>query len=123
MTRHHRGFNSFLRFNYYYDLVIQLTLKQPISNCFTFLFQFIYGDKFEADFSGALDLLRLAHKYKVEPLTTKCKEKLMTGLQFEDALEVFQTANSLGNLDDLKQSAGNVLAKSVTYIFPQRSLL
>ena len=89
---------------------------------FSISLQFIYGDKFSVDFSAALDLLHLAHEYKVEPLILKCKEVLLTELKIQDALKVFQCANKLGNLDDLKQNAGNILARlSSQFHFPMRS--
>ena len=77
--------------------------------------QFIYADKFEVNFPAALDLLQLAHQYKVEPLITKCKAVLKSEVQVAEALEVFQAANSLGNLEDLKEKAADIMARLVPY--------
>lgn len=76
-------------------------------------FQFIYADKFEVNLLGALDLLTLAHKYEVEPLIAKCSGILHNEIQVAEALEVFQTANRLGNLDGLKEKAADIIARLV----------
>lgn len=72
--------------------------------------QFIYADKFEVDFAGALEFLQIAHTYKVEPLIGKCKAVLESEIQAENAVQVFQTAHKLGDFDDLKLKAVDIIA-------------
>ena len=70
----------------------------------------MYADKFEVNIAGALDLLHLGHKYKVQPLTDKCEELMKTEIKVEDAVQVFETARKYQHAD-LEKQAGDIMAK------------
>ena len=72
--------------------------------------QFIYTDKLDVDIAGALDLLQLSQKYKVHPLTRKCKELLKIEIPIEDSVKVFETARRYG-LRELMDRAGRIMVK------------
>ena len=70
----------------------------------------MYADKFEVNIAGALDLLHLGHKYKVNPLIKKCDQLLKTEIKVEDAVQLFETARKYQHAD-LEEKAGDVMAK------------
>ena len=62
------------------------------------------------DIAGALDLLQLAQKYKIQPLTKKCEELLKTKIQVEHSVNVFETARRYGR-QDLMDRASEIMIK------------
>ena len=61
--------------------------------------------------AGALELLQLSQKYKVQPLGNKCEELLITAnIKTENCVKVFEVARR-HNRQELKDRAGQIMVK------------
>ena len=75
------------------------------------LLQFIYADEFSiSSVSEALNLLHIAHKYKVLLLIQKCESLLESEVRLEDSVAVFKAASRYDRVE-LMNKLVRIMAK------------